>query len=388
MARSLAFWFSEPSNDTTVELHFNYWSLNSGKLDYLDLGVKLSSKSDFKSINFYLPFSKKNLQYKPRLGEVVCKDNELISAIFNDSVVNIKDVNNQDTHDITFSSTSLNSALRFFTQILPEESNSLGGVEITPADDENQPGCILTFPRSLFDFKNLNGHGYFRFRIILNELDKKSISQLYKPKNSQITNYFETIEMVDFRLNEARNLPAKIRSKINDSSHPCVPLVGVHFFLIREANSEYKMSHSAYHRCRLLEKDLWNEYLKDDTLSAIHNTPSQMLIYHWKNIANKNIELKSNNKYIEDFAAFAKFSERHVRKVDILILIVAIIILGIASGLVTNWILLNFQGTSLDAANTNPSEVITQTNDDQDTARDSSPDKNQSDLMAKETEVE
>lgn len=92
---------------------------------------------------------------------------------------------------------------------------------------------------------NYNDQGwYFRFRFILDKDDVDKISRQYKATDSVITSYFEKSEVVDFRVNEARNLPKTIREKIAT----CDKLKKIHFFLIRNESSEFKMGHSAFAR--------------------------------------------------------------------------------------------------------------------------------------------
>jgi len=324
VARSLAFWLDKPSGKPKIELHFNYWSLDSSQVEYLDIGVKLSTEGTYKSINFYLPFDKDEIKYEAGLGKKICEHGELLSAIFNSAVKKNEPIN-PTIHDITFSK---GETLRFFTQILQEEKdNSLGGVKIEGEGDEKK-GTTLCFPAELLKSQAVSSStpSYFRFRIELNQEGKNSISHLYKPKDSWITNHFEKIEMVDFRVNETRNLPEKIQSKLQPDSY----ISAVHFFLIREADSEFKMSHDDFHRCRILEKDLWDNYLYLNN-AAEKKTPDQMLIYHWKDISKE----ASN---IDHFSAFAKFTRRYVRKRDILWAIVFIILLGACGSLLSTWL--------------------------------------------------
>lgn len=332
MARSLAFWLEKDrskdnenneAEDTRVELHFNYWSLKEENINYLDIGVRLSSVGEFDSINFFLPFDSNNLKYEPELGKTICENAGLISAIFNCPERNIKPDHNLGFYDIDFSRSKNEQPIRFFTQLLPESPDSPGGVTKTSESDKENKGCILKFPKTLFEFDE-NRDGYFRFRIRLNNEDEKSISTINKPTWSTITNYFEVSEIIDFRVNESRNLPDKVKRNLRDSNY----LKKIHFFLIRDTRSEYKMSHFLYHRCRLLESDLWDKYLgiNDQNVNKSNNK-KQMLIYHWKN---------DDDNGIDHFSAFAKFSERKIECKQILIVVLIIISLGTVSGLFAN----------------------------------------------------
>ncbi|MCP8686082.1 hypothetical protein [Marinobacterium sedimentorum] len=332
MARSLGFWLEKPrpdgDNNTKVELHFNYWSLNNGLTNYIDIGVKISEAGLFDSINFYLPFNIDQIDYKPDLGKRVCENLVLVSAIFNSPAKHESHTETKGVYDFSFTTDTESPQLRFFTQILLA-SDSLGGVTLERSNHENEKGCLLKFPRDLFEIETkvdtkTKFDNYFRFRVILKSDAHRSISQIYEAKDSFITNHFEKTEMVDFRVNETRNLPEKIRANLNDHSH----LSRIHFFLIREANSEYKMSHSQYSRCRILEDDLWNKYLEQDDSSKKKKKQSQMLIYHWKT--------KEKEEDIDHFSAFAKFTRRNVTNLNILVILVVLVALSIFSGLLTN----------------------------------------------------
>jgi hypothetical protein len=337
VARSLAFWLenlcsnnieSAQIKKNQVELHFNFWSLKKDKISYLDIGVRVSNVCKFGSINFYLPFDSDRLRYVPQLGKTVCENTNLISAIFNCPDIFIQPNSNQGFYDIDFTSRRNERPIRFYTQLLVATENSPGGVQISPQSDNENKGCNLKFPSNLFTL-DPERDLYFRFRINLNDEDEKSISTIYEPTWSSFTNYFEVSEIIDFRVNESRNLPDKVKSNLTDSSY----LRKIHFFLIRDTLSEYKMSHSIYNRCRLLESDLWDKYLgvnDQNGSNQVNNNKKQMLIYHWKEIK------KDDDNGIDHFSAFAKFSDRTISGRQVLIVVVIIIFFGTLSGLLAN----------------------------------------------------
>lgn len=336
MARSLAFWMENPQpaddKNSKVELHFNYWSLFNGTTNYLDIGVKFSDTKNFDFIKFYLPFETNQITYKYDLGKKICKNTELVAAIFNAHPTKIVPDQSKEIHDFYFTEEQVDKPLKFFTQISETSgTGNLEGASLTPFNQNGENGCILTFPKKgLFDNISLDAENYFRFRIILTPSAAQTISQIYKANDSAITSHFEKTEMIDFRVNESRNLPEHIRGLVEKNSY----LYRVHFFLIREANSEYKMSHSQYSRCRILENDLWNNYLEDGDTSE--KEPNQMLIYHWKSNKEEN--------GIDHFSAFAKFSRRNVTGWDISAIVILIIILSAGSGILANLVWSFFEG--------------------------------------------
>jgi hypothetical protein len=364
MARSLAFWFEKPisTNVTTtteaitardavtakdgtiiehaipakdaasnninkhpeVELHFNYWSLKSNDINYLDIGVEIAKSGNFDSLNFFLPFDKEFIEYSHNLGGIVCKNADLVVALFNNPQAKaVPDDKNHGTYNVTLTS---DKSIKFYTQIEEQKNIPLGGVKIDTHDTDEKKGTMLSFPAELFGGRDRQYIGYFRFRIVLKGNQHNAISVTRKSKDAMITAHLDSTELIDFRVNEPRNLPAQIRTRLNS----VLPISGINFFLIRDANTEYKMSHTEFQRCRLLERDLWAPYLVTLNNSESPETPEQMLIYHWKDI--------KEEKMIEHFSAYAKFSMRTVSLRKILGLISTIVFLGGVGSYISSYI--------------------------------------------------
>lgn len=354
----------------SIELHFNYWILNDKELSrkqnpqnvntwrglfkvifivihklsiflkllasfakerenitYLDVGVKFSNLEKNEAINIYFPFAISPENYDGQLGLNVANDVLLLSAIFNDEVKIIEFHDNLYHHsDIKFSpkGKEKSKGIRFFTNIdlQASEHNPLGaGVQL----HQDTNGSILSFPIKNFEIDNPEYEGYFRFRLILDPLSKKSLSTYYVPSDSFMLTTEESMEIIDFRVNEIRNTPENVNSLLTLGG--C--LKKVHFFIIREVKSEYVMSDTKYSRSRLLEGNLWKQYLQSQYIKPIQNVP-KMLIFHWKSPGDK----LSNNGYLENFSAFAKF--RHTRRSVWIIL--RSIAIGLIFSIAANWL--------------------------------------------------
>jgi len=337
MAKSLAFWLEgNKSKKTNIELHFNFWSLNDSEkhgINYLDVGVKFLGAKTADYIKIYFPFPVPEEKYVSALGAVICDRNPpLIPAIFN---TNVKSVHpGPERADIIFQSEQ-DSKLRFHWQI---ELGGLGeGVSLEDVADANDSGTVISFPMRLFrdstvDFPDDEERpNYFRFRIKISNDDKNTLSQTYRSKDAKVLSRLESTEVVDFRVNEIRNLPPKIRSRLENDS--CI--TAVHFFLIRETHSEHKLSHTEFKRCRVLEKSLWDPYLRVDSKSNLA-IPEQMLIYHWK----ESVDNEAGSevlKYLDNFSAFAKFSKTTVSVMTLVGFILTIVVLGVFSGVIGNF---------------------------------------------------
>ena len=310
------------NRNPNVELHFNYWLLKAKStgnfkkdldIKYLDIGVRLKNINDFSSVNIYVPFEFSNIKYHADLGEKICKDQELVAAVFNAPVIETRSDPLDMTYcDFTFFNES--EQIRFHTNILERQSGMSDGVEVTRF--ANTRGTILKFPQDIFQ---LDGKAdiYFRFRLEISPSEITSISRIYNPKFWALTNAFEKTELVDFRVNEIRNLPKTIGNHIVNKSY----VSKIHFFLIRDGKSEFKAAHDSYKRCRILESNLWDKYLGLEN----HIIDDEMLIYHWKDQANA-------GKYLDHFSAFAKYTKRDINSIEILVLFIILVVVGALSG--------------------------------------------------------
>lgn len=355
MAKSLAFWIESTGGNSAncnggkakVDLHINYWLLNQNtdkEFHYLDFGIKFEGLEDEDKLSLYFPFQVTKDNYKPGLGAQVCSRTELIQTIFNSPHKSTKNI--APTYvEITFESAK-ESALRVYTQI--DIGSDQNGVRLT----NFEKGSLLEFPMSQFPNANAKSSdekqipNYIRFRIHLkDEQSKKCLSQSYKHRDNPILSRLESTEIVDFRLNEVRDLPGNIQGKRLSNCF----IKNIHFFLIREIDSEFKQAHANFDRCRLLEKELWDAYLNLDSGDEKLKLPPQMLIYHWKESvkSDKNNATNSSDaslqdvaaqeKYIEKFTAFAKFSKITASMKTIFTFFVIAIVLGILSGVLGSW---------------------------------------------------
>lgn len=331
MGYSLGFWL-EDDNTTSqsnsdehknkVELHINYWSLESKQAcNYLDIGLKLKIlRPDFiKSINFYLPFKMAKENYMGNLGSVVCSKDELLELIFNEKLKSSSDGVNYK--DIKFLSDE-NSTLRVYKEL--EIGDDVNDIKfIVNEDDESTK---VSIPKAIIKNEDREDiYHYFRFRLQLSSKQVKILSQNYEPEDRLVVSKFEKIEIIDFRLNELRDLPASICNQLKNN----FILEQIHFFIIRDIHDELKLSHDKYKRCRLLEKEVWNEYLDFKMEKAA--LPTQMLIYHFDKKDKRN---ENEFKHIDRFNAFAKFVRVKVTLANILAFVFSVIILGALGSLI------------------------------------------------------
>jgi len=293
-------------NQNELECHFNLWTLNRShrrriKVDcFLDIGVMLNHANDSTHVNIFIPdrIDKSNIQ---DLGSVFKDNAELVSAVFNEDYVVLARVKEKTIEVQKADATPL-----FEIYVLDLE---------TDVSIESQFGGSVIRVRIPEHLKNRKH--YYRIRLKCPFVDKTGY--IYTPPASSILEgaFFQT-ELIDFRLNEKRNLPSSLLEIVHQNGD--VRFTKTHFFLMREASDDYVFSHKPPGG-RQLEKDIWETYVGADY------SFEQITAYHWKEATPH-----------DSFSIFVKFRSFHSNLRTILIAIGAIIILGIISGFFGNLI--------------------------------------------------
>lgn len=259
--KSIAVWCSKvdptlpvPEN---IELHFNLWKLPSSELGhsrFLDIGIKIANTKNVNHLKLYFPFKIEKKNICDVVGKFISKP-DLVDAIFNDS------------YKTTATSTSkkfplINSAgkLMFSAYQLDETD-----FEIEP----NFSGTIMKIKCNVFDEPV-----YYRFRVEGKYLD--TLSTIQKTPNAVLQSAFSKMEVIDFRVNEARDLDRSLLELISKEQQ--FKIKKAHFFFVCSSNDEITGSHTPFLSCRSLEAYRWLKYFNDKVISD----DQVMLAYHWK----------------------------------------------------------------------------------------------------------
>jgi hypothetical protein len=301
----IAIWCSSKNKQSAfhcLEVHFNLWKLGKRKSAncFLDIGLMIQDATKVSHVNIFIPQPVASSDIKD-LGITFRRNPDLVSILFNEDYrissgaqEKIVEVLNVDRIPI------------FYIYVLDLGSdvsveNAFGGSIIK-----------IHIPLELADKKH-----YYRIRLKNPYVD--SISHIYTPPNSVLESAFSQTELVDFRINEKRNLNGSLLERIHSEGE--VSFNKTHLFLMREASDDYVYSHKPPNASRQLEADLWKGYISGDYPF------DKMIAYHWK-------ETDTHHS----FSAFAKFRYIRCTSKTITIFIVIIIVLGFVSGLVANFI--------------------------------------------------
>ncbi|BBV08522.1 TPA: hypothetical protein ACHWKL_003825 [Providencia stuartii] len=297
-------------------------------VSFLDVGVKYQHLDG--DVCIYFPFKLKEDNYDGDLCMRMCKEKELLSTLFNNSVKTDDAISPQELiTKISFFKDKDGDVYLVKNLSLNKNGDIGSGVSLISTQDG---GCCLTFPQKILELpeSDKNGFGYFRFRVILDKYNKEKLSTYYKARDRYFTAKDEMIEIIDFRINEIRNIPPQFKGNIAERDI----ISSVHFFAIREVSTEFLMSDDKYSRCRLLEGPLWEKYLESKQFLSVSNIPLS-LIYHWK----KKGEQKDGNKdgnvaKLDKYTAFAKFRYSKFSIYAILRNILVILVLALLANMI------------------------------------------------------
>lgn len=268
---------SEPSKvNVSADLHVNYWKVPIGNGSYkrfLDFGILINEVAqDINTVSFYFPFKVEAKSLRD-LGKSLSKS-ELLCTLFNNDYV-VRNINNSPSYyGITpYSNTG---AHPFWLYVLGENNfkvkeikpnGSIVNVQIlsTPKKNEGiQPAS---------NDKKIKRNLYFRFRV--EDIPIDSIYYEENISNDFLQSAFSMTEMIDFRINEVREMNPKAYEEITkDKSF--LPFRKIHFFFVGSSEDEQIVGNTDYKDCRLLNYERWQTYVGNE---YDHNR--KLIAYHW-----------------------------------------------------------------------------------------------------------
>jgi len=311
---SFAIWYKPKIGSNTkiidVEVHLNLWKLKgkeNGRKSvdhFLDIGLMLENSKNASSLNIFVPYII-NRNEIIDLGSSFKKHTDLVPTVFNRDYV-VKTTQTGKSVEV------LNRDNEFQFNIYMLDINT----DIEIQDKYNGSIIRIDIPDDIN-----KGKIYYRLRIISKAIE--SLSEIDKPANAIFEGAFSSTELVDFRLNEKRNLHNSLLDEIHREGQ--VNFKPLHLFLMREASYDYIFSSRSLYRIRELEKDLWNSYV------GSKYSFDRIVAYQW-------MEPSS-----ESFNVFVKFKFRKSNLLTILsflgwALLIAVVG-GAMGGLLVQWIL-------------------------------------------------
>ncbi len=328
------------SVDPTVDLHFNLWRMtHPGKRikekhqDFLDVGIMISNPYSLHSICFFLPMiiGRDNIK---DLGPKFA-DPRLATAIFNEKLAVTNDSSGkpiilakESDNSIYCRVINLPISGNDIEESAMEIEKKIDGTQITITENTLEEACkVIDKDHKL----------YIRFRIYLPEGKKNTFVSSHRPNDWWFASGFDVIECLDVRLNEARNLPDRIlQKKAVTESQKTVKIKRLDFLLVAGVTADFIGGHRTFHKCRLLEKGIWENYIDERKLLT------GMVIYHWKEPSSPlkllmpKLQTVSTIEGLEDFNAFVKLRLRFSGKLTKLLYVLLALLIGATGGVVGN----------------------------------------------------
>ncbi|WP_141300859.1 hypothetical protein [Komagataeibacter diospyri] len=132
---------------------------------------------------------------------------------------------------------------------------------------------------------------------------------------------FDVVEYMDFRINEARMLPDQVEDIIrNSTSGRKIPCDYIAFLTAVPVTTSLSISSPNMHKQRLLEHEIWNDYVPD-------GIPDGMMVYHWKKLP------PNESNSVDDFITFIKLQTRFTDSITLIKYLIFAFLFGIAGNL-------------------------------------------------------
>jgi len=321
---SIAIWFSPrasgPKRPYLIEAHFNLWRLRNKRLrkieQFLDIGLMVEDSNDINSFNLFVPFVVK--ERIRDLGKSL-ETTSAIQAVFNEPWCAVAYPGISTIQVMDFDKKDIFQVYKLNEKDL-EVRQAYGGSVLK-----------LQVPDSL------QTKTYFRFRIYMPDL--WPITKEEKPSNSWLESAFFVTEIIDFHVNEKRNLSEELLRAMHDEG--TVSFTKTHLFLMRYNNYDHIFSHPFPVDARTLEQTIWTDYIGTDYAC------DQILAYHWRHKyegkVNANDALVSKpgdlgSQGFNSFNVFTKFRFQKANVTTILIFLAGLLVIGIIGGSIANWL--------------------------------------------------
>ena len=308
-----------------IDFHVNMWDFpKERKKDnyFVDFGIMIQNFYDIESLKILFPFSF-NEDELTDLSYVI--NTEEIQLIFNDS-----NYAYSKAGDSIYSMMQKpNETVTFLPVKMATKGAFIKDIKLNHPEGENNKN--VTFMDIDFTTYTKLPTGttavYFRFRLKTPTL-RDLMNRTLKEKNYYLESAFEEREIVDFKLNNVRNISNHLLKIATDKDFKLAKFNSIHIFLMVPSYYEVTIWDN-FSECRSLEENKWGNYLHENAHLLIKQ-PS-ISAYHWKKKAPKNGAEKA---FIDEFSQLFKLAHKATNKTMILIYCLIVVGLGAAgSGL-------------------------------------------------------
>ena len=297
MRGSLAVWCDKATghDNVAVDLHFNMWGdlPRKGRFwqrrpDVLDIGIKFKPPFPTK-LYFYFP-GKITRDLVSDLSGVL-RSRKTLAAVFNDTM-EIEDEGGPIFRTINSRKSDL-----WISRLDPRD--------LECEHIEAGEGTVIAIAQKTLQEFTADKENYVRFRVRLEKQLRWLFFDEGDPVDNMFISSFVRTRIVEFRLNEKRNLSEQLLQKYPNCAD-FLQIDTLHYLLVRHMRVELSRSHATYRKMRRLEPELWGDYLREFGEPNMEN----MVIYHWREPDAERCESDDEtSKGVEDFVALCAFRE-------------------------------------------------------------------------------
>lgn len=269
------------ATDMFPELHINIWKIHAGFLNLksnfvIDFGIK--APFSLNQIKIFLPFQLDRKNPWEDLGELVCNNNDLLCAIFNDDLCSCKESNNC-YYSINSLSSADSQAFKFYV---------LGASNVRIEESEHPLGTWMTLS-VVKDKTDDTGSYYVRFRVMLRKYSQLAISRAIS--NDLIQAAFSKLDLYDIRINENRTLDKKVKEIIQSKGYGLHEFGKIHTFYIASTKVSIDNCSVPKTDSRIIEPRVW------DTYEPLNTRAKVFLAHHWEKAGTARMSLFFTAKY-------------------------------------------------------------------------------------------
>lgn len=287
-------WDGEQNSDIKIHIDVNVWNtIKTDDVDYIEFGIKITNYKDLQKLYIYLPykFDDNDIEDKSKnFG-----DKSFVSALFNENI-------RITSHEENYTEIDLIEKKEKFYSYRPN---------LTIEDN------ILTITPKKFKF----GGNYVYYRIRINKIE--NIFTKVKDNNFFLEGIFREVGFVEFDINSLRRLPDEIADKLTASNK--IKFGSMHFYYMTDTNTNMIYHSMPNKNSRILEKHIWDGYLKGKNKSEADE--QKIIALHWH-----------QKDSFQDFSLFLKLSYTLRSNLAIYIAYITLLIIGMIGGLSGNYL--------------------------------------------------
>ena len=257
-----------------LELHVNLWNFKKLETTF-DFGFMVDNIDNVENIILYVPFKIKKVE---DLGNNIIEKNQtLVDAIFNERCETTKfypkrlKVIKKGNYDTREDISKENEGETFVLYSLSENQIKLTNYDKYARIEINVEN-ILSNEEKENHLELEDKKYYFRIRFFPEDNNITMIKRENEKINIFQDASLRTTEIIDFRINDLRACPENLREEFLRT--PRFILKKIHYLIMRNSTDEYITIGDGKVQGRLLEKELWENYINIEE--------NDMIAYHVK----------------------------------------------------------------------------------------------------------